>query len=66
MIDVPAGARWGGTPAKPIAKWFREDDDDRNDSRAARRRRNGRRTSESDAMDKAATTIEMQPTSRRC
>ena len=22
--DVPAGARWGGTPAKPIREWFRE------------------------------------------
>jgi UDP-3-O-[3-hydroxymyristoyl] glucosamine N-acyltransferase len=22
--DVPAGARWGGTPAKPIRDWFRE------------------------------------------
>ncbi len=22
--DVPAGARWGGTPAKPVKVWFRE------------------------------------------
>ena len=22
--NVPAGARWGGTPAKPIKLWFRE------------------------------------------
>ncbi len=22
--DVPPGAKWGGTPAKPISKWFRE------------------------------------------
>jgi UDP-3-O-[3-hydroxymyristoyl] glucosamine N-acyltransferase len=22
--DVPAGARWGGTPAKPVRQWFRE------------------------------------------
>ncbi len=22
--DVPAGARWGGTPAKPMREWFRE------------------------------------------
>ncbi|MEM9589968.1 MAG: UDP-3-O-(3-hydroxymyristoyl)glucosamine N-acyltransferase [Pseudomonadota bacterium] len=22
--DVPAGARWGGTPAKPVRLWFRE------------------------------------------
>jgi UDP-3-O-[3-hydroxymyristoyl] glucosamine N-acyltransferase len=22
--DVPAGARWGGTPARPVAEWFRE------------------------------------------
>lgn len=22
--NVPAGARWGGTPAKPIKQWFRE------------------------------------------
>jgi UDP-3-O-[3-hydroxymyristoyl] glucosamine N-acyltransferase len=22
--DVPPGARWGGTPAKPIRLWFRE------------------------------------------
>jgi len=22
--DVPPGARWGGTPAKPIRQWFRE------------------------------------------
>ena len=22
--DVPAGARWGGAPAKPIKQWFRE------------------------------------------
>ncbi len=22
--DVPAGARWGGTPAKPVKLWFRE------------------------------------------
>lgn len=22
--DVPAGARWGGTPAKPVKIWFRE------------------------------------------
>ena len=22
--DVPRGARWGGTPAKPIKQWFRE------------------------------------------
>jgi UDP-3-O-[3-hydroxymyristoyl] glucosamine N-acyltransferase len=22
--DVPAGARWGGTPAKPVREWFRE------------------------------------------
>jgi UDP-3-O-[3-hydroxymyristoyl] glucosamine N-acyltransferase len=22
--DVPPGARWGGTPAKPIREWFRE------------------------------------------
>jgi UDP-3-O-[3-hydroxymyristoyl] glucosamine N-acyltransferase len=21
---VPAGARWGGTPAKPVREWFRE------------------------------------------
>ncbi len=22
--DVPAGARWGGSPAKPVREWFRE------------------------------------------
>ncbi|TVR10759.1 MAG: UDP-3-O-(3-hydroxymyristoyl)glucosamine N-acyltransferase [Salinarimonadaceae bacterium] len=22
--DVPAGARWGGTPARPVREWFRE------------------------------------------
>lgn len=22
--DVPAGARWGGAPAKPMREWFRE------------------------------------------
>jgi UDP-3-O-[3-hydroxymyristoyl] glucosamine N-acyltransferase len=22
--DVPPGARWGGTPAKPVRAWFRE------------------------------------------
>ena len=22
--DVPPGARWGGTPAKPVKDWFRE------------------------------------------
>jgi UDP-3-O-[3-hydroxymyristoyl] glucosamine N-acyltransferase len=22
--DVPPGARWGGTPAKPVREWFRE------------------------------------------
>ena len=22
--DVPAGARWGGMPAKPVKQWFRE------------------------------------------
>jgi UDP-3-O-[3-hydroxymyristoyl] glucosamine N-acyltransferase len=22
--DVPPGARWGGTPAKPVTQWFRE------------------------------------------
>ena len=22
--NVPAGARWGGTPAKPLKQWFRE------------------------------------------
>ncbi len=22
--DVPAGSRWGGTPAKPVREWFRE------------------------------------------
>jgi UDP-3-O-[3-hydroxymyristoyl] glucosamine N-acyltransferase len=22
--DVPPGARWGGTPAKPMRDWFRE------------------------------------------
>ena len=22
--DVPPGARWGGTPAKPVRDWFRE------------------------------------------
>jgi UDP-3-O-[3-hydroxymyristoyl] glucosamine N-acyltransferase len=22
--DVPPGARWGGTPAKPVRLWFRE------------------------------------------
>ena len=22
--DVPPGARWGGTPAKPVKQWFRE------------------------------------------
>jgi len=22
--DVPSGARWGGTPAKPVKQWFRE------------------------------------------
>ena len=22
--DVPTGARWGGTPAKPVKQWFRE------------------------------------------
>jgi UDP-3-O-[3-hydroxymyristoyl] glucosamine N-acyltransferase len=22
--DVPAGARWGGTPARPVKEWFRE------------------------------------------
>ena len=24
MHDVPAGARWGGTPAQPVQEWFRE------------------------------------------
>ena len=24
MNDVPAGARWGGSPAKPMREWFRE------------------------------------------
>ena len=24
--DVPPGARWGGTPAKPVKLWFREID----------------------------------------
>jgi UDP-3-O-[3-hydroxymyristoyl] glucosamine N-acyltransferase len=24
MTDVPAGAKWGGTPAKPVKDWFRE------------------------------------------
>jgi UDP-3-O-[3-hydroxymyristoyl] glucosamine N-acyltransferase len=24
MSDVPAGVRWGGTPAKPVQDWFRE------------------------------------------
>lgn len=24
MDDVPAGVRWGGTPAQPVRKWFRE------------------------------------------
>jgi len=24
MHDVPRGARWGGTPAKPVREWFRE------------------------------------------
>ncbi|MGI9387888.1 MAG: UDP-3-O-(3-hydroxymyristoyl)glucosamine N-acyltransferase, partial [Methyloligellaceae bacterium] len=22
--DVPPGAKWGGTPAKPLSDWFRE------------------------------------------
>jgi UDP-3-O-[3-hydroxymyristoyl] glucosamine N-acyltransferase len=22
--DVPPGAKWGGTPAKPVRQWFRE------------------------------------------
>jgi UDP-3-O-[3-hydroxymyristoyl] glucosamine N-acyltransferase len=22
--DVPPGAKWGGTPAKPVKQWFRE------------------------------------------
>jgi UDP-3-O-[3-hydroxymyristoyl] glucosamine N-acyltransferase len=24
MHDVPAGEKWGGTPARPIKMWFRE------------------------------------------
>ena len=24
MCDVPPGERWVGTPAKPVAQWFRD------------------------------------------
>jgi UDP-3-O-[3-hydroxymyristoyl] glucosamine N-acyltransferase len=40
--DVPAGARWGGTPAKPVRLWFKEM---KTLERLARGADNGKRTS---------------------
>ena len=39
--DVPPGARWGGTPAKPVKLWFREMHDARAACPRQRRRRRG-------------------------
>ena len=49
--DVPAGARWGGTPAKPLKLWFREMMMLARLARASGDDRQ-RRTNETSAMDK--------------
>lgn len=46
--DVPAGARWGGTPAKPVKIWFREM---KIIEQMARREADLRKTSGADAAD---------------
>ena len=48
--DVPPGARWGGTPAKPIRDWFREMTTLKNAciaTRSRQRRRSARRAESS-------------------
>jgi UDP-3-O-[3-hydroxymyristoyl] glucosamine N-acyltransferase len=44
--DVPPGARWGGTPAKPVKLWFREM---KTLEHMAKGRRNANRAEQSDA-----------------
>ena len=56
--DVPPGARWGGTPAKPVKQWFREMTTARATGARQGRRRNSGATSETSVMDKAVTKLE--------
>ena len=59
--DVPAGARWGGCPAKPVRQWMREMFVLERLAAApvARRCERGRRgTMKADAMNEIAGTIE--------
>ena len=56
--DVPAGARWGGTPAKPVKQWFREMKMLRADGGAAKAAADAAEASEAIAMDEAVETLE--------
>ena len=58
MAIVPPGARWGGTPAKPLKQWFREMMTRRTACARQEARLKRQRTNETIGMDEAVTKLE--------